>query len=757
VNIAAPIRSEEAKPLLGVPGLKQGLPLDRVIDLLAGDLMRPVASVPVDIDPVDYEVASHRIIASLREGAWTLARTSSSPLVTECGEYMCAIYDADGHAAAVHAGVFPHVTGTQSGIKFIRYCYDNDSAGIAPGDQFILNEPYLLGLHTPDVLVAQPVFDGDKLVAWVGSLTHTLEMGAKDPGGAADSRDIFQEGLRIPCMKLIEGGRRNEAVFRLIERAVRSPAATILDVTAKVASNVVITARLEEMIKAGKRDMLPAVLQKLIQESEAKALERISRLPDGTWRCTYQIDHDSAAERPLTLQLGCEKRDGRLHFDFEGTSGQVARPINCTLPGTAGGIFSALAAILFPDLPLNQGLVAAFTVSAPSGCLYNPRYPAPLFASPAGPMTLLSSAVTKLISQMAMAAGLNENVCAPWNGNFNSVFMGGRDQHGELTGTLTMDSNGGGTGGTPFDDGDDTAAFMLAPGSIMSDVEMYEATYPLLYVYRRQRQNSCGHGERRGGSGGEALVAVHGSSGWNIGFRGLGTQVTCTHGLFGGYPANSSRIAFLLDARPAGRPPDDYRQLLGPFDDVRGIGMRQEATALTAPRAMAVGDMYYLGWAGGGGFADPLRREPERVAADVAAGLIGSAQARDVYGVVIDGGAIDVAATEKQRDAIRRERLAGSADRRQSTVLPKAVPLSPFTASLAIAQTGGAAQFVCQECRSVLGAADQAMRDIAIARRRSPRSFAHQNVRTDWQEYVEYCCPHCGGLIEVSVEPKSVA
>ena len=201
---------------LGIPGLRRDLPVDELMDALALDVLRPLTYQDPGIDPVKYEVAVHRIIASLREGSWALVRTSASPLVTECGEYMFAIYDDRGHSAYVTSGVLPHLTGTEAGIKYIRHCYGSDAEGIHPGDQFIINDPYLLGIHTPDILVARPIFHGDEIVAWIGSLTHTIEIGAKDPGGTADSTDIFQEGLRIPCLKLVRGGEPVPHVFRMI-------------------------------------------------------------------------------------------------------------------------------------------------------------------------------------------------------------------------------------------------------------------------------------------------------------------------------------------------------------------------------------------------------------------------------------------------------------------------------------------------------------------------------------------------------------
>ncbi len=737
---------------LGIPGLRRDLPVDELMDALALDVLRPLIYKDPGIDPVKYEVAVHRIIASLREGSWALVRTSASPLVTECGEYMFAIYDENGHSAYVTSGVLPHLTGTEAGIKYIRHCYGDDPEGIHPGDQFIINDPYLLGIHTPDILVAKPVFHGDEIIAWIGSLTHTIEIGAKDPGGTADSTDIFQEGIRVPCMKLIRAGEPVRHVFRLIERAVRHPSLVSLDISAKVAGNNIAAARIEEMVAKEGPAFVRGVLHKMIGETEAKARERIRLIPDGRWHNVAHADHNGLEPKLLRLVLGAEKKGDVIRFDFEGTSPQNPGPINATLPGTIGVVFTVLVSTLLSHLNPNRGIVSSCQISVPKGCMFNPRYPAPIYAAPPGPLTWLSSAATKLVSQMAMAGGLDDAVCAPWNGNINSVFMGGVDQYGQLQGTLTLDANGGGTGGTPFDDGDDTSAYMLAPGALMADIEMYEASYPLLYLYRRQRPDSAGYGRFRGGLGGESAVAVHNSSGWRVGFRGLGTQAAMTHGLAGGYPADCSRVGFLRGVNPRELAPADYARLLVPLEELITRPEAEPMKAMVAPRPMQAGDIYYLAWAAGGGYGDPLQRDPERVLKDVRAGVLSPERCRDIYGVVIDDGQLDLAATEETRTRLRARRLAEANDPRQDRNPADTADLvAPVYGSIYRATLAGRTVQACGECRTVLAEEKEDFHDTVPARDRSPHEIGHRAMRADWQSYREFVCPGCGTLLDVSV------
>ena len=740
---------------LGIPGLRRDMPIDEVIEAIVLDVLRPLPYVDPKIDPVKYEVAVHRITASVREGAWALVRTSSSPLVTECGEYVFAIYDSEGHAAYVNTGVMPHMTGTESAIKFIRHCYAADREGIHPGDQFIVNEPYLMGIHTPDILIARPVFAGEEIVAWIASLTHTIEMGAKDPGGTADSTDVFQEGIRIPCLKLIGAGEPINHVYRLIERATRNPAQVSLDIASKVAGNNVAAARLDEMIARDGGAFVRGVLAKMINETETKARERIRAIPDGTWHNVCYADHNGLAPALLKTEVRAEKRGEVISFDFTGTSAQCPGPVNAALPGTIGAIFSVLVLTLFSDLLPNRGMVSSCRISVPKGCIYNPHYPAALFAAPPGPLCLLSSVVTKIVSEMAMAAGLSDAVTAPWNGNVNAVYMGGIDQYGQLQGGLTLDTNGGGTGGTPFDDGDDTAAFMLAPGSIMADVEMHEANYPIVYLFRRQRADSCGHGQMRGGAGGEIAVAVHNSSKWRVGFRGIGVEVSTTRGLAGGYPADSARTGFILGVDPFKLSPAEYRGLLRPVDELMRMKGAEPQKALIPPRLLAPGDVYCTAWCGGGGFGDPLRRDPARVAKDVLARLVSAERSRDTYGVVLTAnGEVDAHASAALRADMRQARLAQAEPariqtRQQSPALRLGKPLYGV---LSLGEADGVHVLACGDCGAVICPERADYHDYLPSRARRPGSLGHKTVREDWQAYREYCCPGCGALIDVAFE-----
>ncbi len=644
---------------LGIEGLEDNLPDEVAIELISLDVLKPLPREEVNIDPVKYEIAVHRINAILREGSFALARTSGSPIVTECGEYMFAIYDAEGHASYVTAGVLPHLTGTEGAIKLIRYWYEDDP-GIEPGDQFLINDPYVVGIHTPDMLVAKPIFYNDELIAWVASLTHTVELGAMEPGGVAHSTDIYQEGIRIPGSKIVSQGKASKTLFKQLERSVRDPQLMALDTVAKIAGNNVAAARLDEFIKKEGPEFVKALLRRMIYDGEDKARERLMQVPDGRWHSRVYSDHDGLCPNLIWADVVCEKKGDALFLDLSGSSPQNPGPINSSLPGTIGCIFSSFVTTMLWDLPWNRGIIAPVEINVPKGTMYNPNYPTPCSACPPTAGALLAGAAVKVVSKMNMAAGFTSEVCAPWMSNWNGVFMGGLDQYGNSQGTITMDANGGGTGATPYQDGDDTAAFILAPGALMADVESYEAKNPLLYVFRRQRTDSCGHGMFRGGLGGEAAVMVHNTSKYAVGFRGFGKYIAPTHGLFGGYPADSIRSALVMQPDLKDKLTQEYSDIIESFDRLKETGELRDCNPIEPPTPMKDGDIYYLRWSGGGGYGDPIKRDPELVRNDLLERAISFHSAKAIYGVVVDEQTyeIDWVSTKKIRAEVLAERKA---------------------------------------------------------------------------------------------------
>lgn len=709
--------------------------IEELMEKICWDIMQPIARKDISIDPIKYEIAVHRIGAMLREGSFSLVRTSGSPIVTEVGEYMFAIYDADGHSAYVTAGVLPHLTGTEGGIKFIKAMFEDD---ISPDDQFILNDPYLLGIHTPDVLIAKPIFCKDELICWVGSLTHCVEIGAKDPGGTSDSTDVFQEGIRLPGFKIMNKGARVEDVFRLMKRNVRTPDLMELDMRSKIAGNNVVHRRLDELISKEGPGFIKDLLQKMIQETEERAKAKVEMIPDGVWKNRAYGDHNGIDWQSIWCDVVATKSGNTIHLDLSGSSPQQVGPVNLPLAGSIGSIFSVLVSTIFWDLIWNRGIVTPLNITIPQGCLFNPRYPSSTFADAPTTGPLLAGTVTKVIAEMCLAAGLKDTVCAPWNSSHSGVFMGGQTQYGGLEGTVTFDANSGGTGATLQADGDDTAAFILAPGAMMADVESYESKYPLLYIFRRKRQNSGGYGKFQGGLAHESAVMVHGTESWRVGFRSIGRKVACTSGILGGYPANSHLHGFVFGSSTSGsRMTGSQLNRLLKMEDLLELPGAKIVPPMCPATQLSEGDVYFQCLSGGGGCGDPLERDPNMVLSDMIDGKVSQEVAFEVYGVRIQGEEIDYQATHEQR--------AGILDKRRMSC-ESSIQQAQNLLGDSIDQTIGAGhqKLPCFKC-------GLERVDITPGTDRKARDVMHFWVDEAWMHYREYYCPKCWSLLRVDL------
>lgn len=737
-----------------VEGVLPGMSDEELIEKITLDVLNPLPREPVDVDPIDYEITVNRLKAILREGSFALARTSGSPIVTECGEYMLAIFDKNGHAAYVTTGVLPHLTGTEATIKWITHFYAS-SPGICPEDQYLLNDPYVIGAHTNDIVIAKPIFWKDEVVAWVASLTHTVEVGAMEPGATAHSVDIFQEGLRIPGMKIVESGEPYLPLFKLLERGVRDPQLMTLDTLAKIAANNVVSERVESILKEKGSGFFQNTFKKMIYEGEDRSRERVKSIPNGTWRAETYGDFDGLKERLFKISVTCQKKDDKIFLDFDGTSLQNPGPINSSLPGSIGAIFSVFVSTMFWDLIWNRGILAPIKISIPKGTVINPDYPAPVNASPPTASALLSGVVTKVVSRLNMAAGFTNEVCAPWMSNWNGVFMGGINQHQRPQGTITMDANGGGTGATPFLDGGDTTGYILAPGALMADVESYEAKNPLLYVFRRQREDSGGHGKYRGGCGGESAVVLHGCKSYRLGFRGVGKYVASTSGIFGGYPADSIKNGFIFGVGDKILTADAISKIRS-FEDLCDFGSFEEKTPMAGSVPVKDGDLYYIRWMGGGGYGDPLDRRPDLVAKDVEERRISLSSAKQIYGVILnpDNYSIDEKETDIKRKQIISDRKSEWKSRGSIKIETKPSVTTDTLRirihdSLEVYRSSEGIRIACRKCETDLceGTSDYKAHVPFIDR--NPADINHQLVKSEYMIYREYYCPNCATLLEV--------
>jgi N-methylhydantoinase B len=599
------------------------------------------------IDPITFEVLSHRLHQVTREMGITLERTGGTVTTTQQHDYNASLYRPDGEIMAAGETYGHHVVCAGFAVKRILESFGTDE--IYPDDVFLLNDPYLAAIHNPDVYIISPIHYHDVLVAWSATFVHVSDVGAITPGGdSPDATEIFQEGFRIPGIKLVERGTLRKDVFKAITHMTRQPDAVALDLKCEIAANNVAKARLQAMYKQYGAELMNGVSVEMIRYTERVLRRRLSEIPDGEWSEHLTIEADG----PCRLFLTLRKQGDRLVFDFNGTDAQVKKGINLPFHGTFGFCFGAILYSIAYDLPKNQGVLKPMEVVAPKGTLVNVAYPAPISMSTTSSgfgVGFLASSV--LMQMIATSERWRKEIVAP-SASHRNCRHSGVNQYGRYSAFINMAHGAMDGNGARIDrDGVDSG------GSYMScpNVEWMELQYPLLYLFRRHATDSPGAGRFRGGVAVESAHTLHDAPEGKI--RGVAYGVAglenSGHGMFGGYPGAPSVMALLQKTKvneliATNDPPIDTAKLGG-----------DEKILPYCNFELRHGDVLYMRVASGGGYSDPLERDPMLVRNDVQNFIVSRDAARNVYGVILDQELqVDFEATAELRTKMRREERA---------------------------------------------------------------------------------------------------
>jgi len=540
-------------------------------------------------DPIRIEVIRHALIAAAEEMSVTVWRTSRSSVVREILDYSTCVFDHTGASVAQAARMPVHLNSMPS-------CLADILAGPYPledwrdGDVIVTNDPYAGGQHLPDIQTFKPVFVDGRLVAIAGILVHHLDVGGGAPGSYyAKATEIFHEGFRIPPLKLVEGGRRNDAVIRLLLRNSREPENVGGDFASQLAALDVGAATLERIARRYGPDALAAATTAILAQSERAMRAAIAALPRGTYRFADHVDDDGIEERPLRVAAALTVEDDGILVDLTGSSRQAAGPVNCTLNMTSSAVICGVMMALGHDIPANAGCYRPIRVVAPPGTVVNAASPAPV----ANRMAVGHRVVNAVMG--AFAEALPGRMPAAYYGVSYAYAVEARRDDG--TRQVYFDLECGGWGGHP--DADGANAFSCGFHNIASSpVEMIEATYPVRFETYALAPGTGGAGRRRGGLGlvrAFTLTAPAGSLAANLDrFR------FAPYGLAGGAPGATGRLT------------------------LRRAGTTEEVDlpSKVAGLALAEGDTVRLVTSGGGGWGDPATREPERIADDRADGYV---------------------------------------------------------------------------------------------------------------------------------------
>lgn len=476
-----------------------------------------------NIDPVSLEILRARFVSIVDEAAAAFKRASFSTLVRDANDFAVVLTDARGRGVAQYSQGIPSFLGTiPRTVKHFMQAFPEDS--LAPGDVLITNDPWTGTGHIHDASVVLPVFRKDKIVGYAGISTHLPDIGGQIR--SASCREIFEEGLQIPMVKLFEAGRRNETVFAFISQNVRTPNQTVGDILAAVAGCQAVADKLIEILD--KQDVdFEGFADVLLTRSEAAMRARIENLPDGEYR--YSVQHDGFEER-IDIKC-CVRIDGSsIDVDFAGSSPQLPRSVNVVPAYTFAYTSYGLKAILAPDLPNNEATLYPITTHAPSGSILNPQYPA------AGGARGMIGHMLPVAVAGALAPILGDQVGAEGSANSSFTMSGVHD--GERYAVVNFLNAG--QGATAKRDGHSVLSFPSNLGN--TPIEVLETLAPILVAERRIRKGSGGKGQHFGGDGLSMTFEFMGDTPAICSFL-FTRRIVCSQGMNGGGNGQPARVS----------------------------------------------------------------------------------------------------------------------------------------------------------------------------------------------------------------------
>jgi N-methylhydantoinase B len=607
----------------------------------------------LSIDPITFEIFRSRLAAINDEAAMTLRLVSGSPVANEAYDMNTALMTPGGECFAIGVYISIHAMSLASTVQSILQQYA-DNPGIAPDDIWMSNDPYVGACHQMDVVVVAPIHWEGELVAWTGGTCHQIDLGGPVEGQVqVGAKSIYGEQPLVPPIKFVEKGVVRKDLEWLYLRHSRLQNLAALDLKAMIAACHVAKERVYELIKRYGIETFKAAQAAIIDTVEKQFRTRVRELPDGTFRHRGYIDADGVVY-PVVVAM--TKEDDHLVFDFTESAPQAPALVNCCRPALEGAVISALLPYLCYDIPwCPAGIARAVEIKSKPGTVVHAAWPAGVSkATTTGSyMATISSSVC-LSKLLAASEKYRDHMMATWMGGLFVEELFGTDQRGNYFGGTILDAMAGGSGARTYKDGIDTGGFLDSPSSIIANIEDYEFNYPVLYMYRRQQADTGGPGKFRGGATISMMYLPHDVE--NIPTKimhAIGVEQPGSAGIAGGLPSCTNQ--FVLKRK------SNVEQLLSrgliPQNLSEVKGELEVATGIT-PTYQAKGDVYHCIGMGGGGYGDPIERDPGLVLRDVINGLVTSEWAKKTYGVVVraDPWRVDEPATVKQRKAIRDER-----------------------------------------------------------------------------------------------------
>jgi N-methylhydantoinase B len=548
-------------------------------------------------DPITLEILWRRLVSIVDEADASVARTAFSSLLRDAHDYTCMFTDSRGQELVQGTFCTPGQAGAMAlGVK--KIITSIPLKDYKEGDVFIVNDPWLLAGHLNDVCVLSPIFFKGNPVAFTACVFHHSDIGGRV---SSDNREVFEEGIYIPVVKLYDAGTLNQDLLKMIRWNVRTPEEVTGDIRSQVAANHVCARKIIEMMTDEGLDSLDDLADEIISRTEISMRAAIEEIPDGAY--THEGIIEGAGKRPdIKIKLTVKVDGSDIHVDFDGTSDQVDWGVNVVYNFTYAYVFMAIKSAFDPDIPINEGAIRPIKMTAPEGSIINCRFPAAVAAR-----MQVGHFMTEMVFN-ALSKATPDNIIAGSGGTpaQTNIFYGKR-ANGKPWHTMII--RGGGMGASSRFDGHHCAIFPANGAN--TPVEILESDTPLIIEERGLVMDSGGPGKQRGGIGRQMIIrspeyGEHSPKRTTIAVQ-AGRFVYPPNGMFNG--KNGSKAKFLKNdenADPSGL------TFLDPGDRISFVS------------------------AGGGGYGDPFERDPEAVEKDVLYGYVSIEKAKQDYGVVID-------------------------------------------------------------------------------------------------------------------------
>jgi N-methylhydantoinase B len=548
------------------------------------------------VDPIRFEVLRNALVEVAEEMSAALRRSAFSTNIKTRADFSCALFDADLRVVSQAFNQADHLGSLSQSVPQAVLAYGTDR--LVPGDALLTNDPELGGTHLNDITLISPVFAHGEIWGYVANLAHHVDVGGGAPASIGVFREVFQEGVIIPPVKLVRGGEIDDDTFRLVLAQVRSKRETRGDIRAQQAANLTGQRRLTAMIdEVGARE-LRRYVDELYEYTARRTTAQIARLPQGVFRATGTIDNDGITGATVHLQAAIEiSRDG-VRFDLTGCDPQRPGPVNSTLSQTYSACAYVLKSVIDPDTPVNAGFYRFIEVAAPSGTVVNRRHPAPVVGGWETNQRLTDVMFRALLPALpdTIAASAKATTC---HAGFGAVDL----QTGDYT--CFLETLGGGFGGRVASDGPD-AVQSGGQNTENAPVEETELNYPVRIERYELVVDSDGPGRHRGGLG---IRRDYHFPDHEVTFTVLADRDR--EGPSGAFDGGSGRKA---------------RYVLNP-------GLSEVELSSKTTVQLVVGDTIRYETCGGGGYGPVSERDPEAVIRDVLDGYITVERAVAVYGL----------------------------------------------------------------------------------------------------------------------------